>query len=105
MHEGVIIITELAQAMPKQGITGAFTYGRHFGLFEVTALYLKIPYHEVRPTAWKKNMGLTSKKLDSVTLCRRLFPQVELIPAGCRKEHDGIAEALLIAEWARRQQL
>ena len=104
-HRGTVIVTELAQAMPKQGITGAFTYGRHFGLFEVIALFLKIPYHEVRPTVWKKAMGLTSKKLDSVTLCRRLFPQVELIPAGCRKEHDGIAEALLIAEWARRHQL
>ena len=104
-YPNLVLVAELAQAMPKQGITGAFTHGRHFGLFEAAALILKAPYHEVRPNIWKKAMGLTSKKLDSITLCQRLFPAVELIPIGCKKDHDGIAESLLIGEWARRQSL
>jgi len=105
VYPNLIVVTELAQAMPKQGVTSCFSYGQHFANFEDAAIYLKIPYHEVRPAKWKKAMGLSSLKLDSVSACRRIFPAVELIPAGCRKEHDGIAEALLIAEWARQKDL
>ena len=101
----VSIVVELAQSMPKQGVTSVFNYGRHFGQFEAIAATLGIPYHEVRPGVWKKSMGLNSDKVNSITLCRRLFPGVELIPNGCRVAKDGIAEACLIAEWARRQGL
>ena len=101
-YQNLIIATELAQAMPKQGVTSCFRYGQHFAVFEDAAIHLKIPYHEVRPTIWKKAFGLTSNKKDSISACRSIFPTVELIPAGCRNEHDGIAEALLVAEWARR---
>lgn len=101
----LILVTELAQAMPKQGVTSCFRYGQHFGTFEDTAILLKLPYHEVRPAVWKKALSLTSNKMDSIKACRRIFPSVGLIPSGCRKEHDGIAEALLIAEWARRKSL
>lgn len=101
----LIIVTELSQPMPRQGTVSSFTYGRHFGTFEDAGIYLQIPYHEVRPAIWKKSMALTSSKTDSIIACRRLFPTIDLTPAGCRKEHDGIAEALLIAEWARRKNL
>lgn len=104
-YPNLVMVTELAQAMPKQGLTSTFRYARHFATFEVTAILLKIPYVEVRPAVWKKTMGLSQKKADSIAACRRLFPTVELIPKGCRIEHDGIAEALLIAEWARRKNL
>lgn len=101
----LVLVTELAQAMPKQGVTSCFRYGQHFGTFEDAAILLKIPYHEVRPTIWKKTFGLGSNKQDSSSVCRRIFPLVDLIPQGCRVEHDGIAESLLIAEWARRKYL
>ncbi len=100
-----VMVTEKSQAMPKQGIVGAFRYGAHFGIFATVAIMLQIPYHEIRPQIWKKALGLSQNKMDSITACRRIFPTVELIPAGCRKEHDGIAEALLIAEWARQKNL
>lgn len=101
----ITLVTELAQVFPKQGLVSAFRYGMHFGTFEDAAIYLGIPYVEVRPHVWKKAMGLTSRKRDSIAACRRLFPAVDLVPLGCRTEHDGIAEALLIAEWARRKNL
>jgi hypothetical protein len=62
-----------------------------------------IKYIEVRPAKWKKDMGLNSDKINSIKLCQRLFPTIELVQKGCRKPHDGMAEALLIAEWKRRQ--
>ena len=100
-----IMIVELAQPMPKQGVVSSFTYGRHFGGFEWYACMRGIRYEEVRPAKWKKDMGLNSDKINSIKLCQRLFPTVELIPKGCRKPHDGMAEALLIAEWQRRQNM
>lgn len=99
------LIVELAQPMPKQGAVSAFTYGRHFGAFEPLHVVLDIPYHEVRPGIWKKAMGLNSEKVNSINLCERIFPTVGLILPRCRVKHDGIAEALLIAEWGRRQGL
>ena len=104
-YHDLSVVSELAQAMPKQGVVSSFSYGRHFATFEDAALLMKVPYHEVRPAIWKKAMGLTSKKRDSIAACRRLFPVINLIPPGCRTEHDGVAEALLIAEWARRRNL
>ncbi len=101
----LVMVVEQSQPMPKQGIVSAFNYGRHFAIFEDTAILLKVPYHTVTPAVWKKSMHLTSDKNDSFTACRRLFPIVELIPQGCRKQHDGIAEALLVAEWGRRKNL
>lgn len=101
----LVMVTEKAQTMPKQGIASAFRYGQHFGLFETAAALLRLPYHEVTPSTWKKSMGVTSNKRDSIDLSRRIFPSVELVPAGCRNDHDGIAEALLVAEWARRRML
>ncbi len=100
-----VVVIERAQAMPKQGITSAFNYGRHFGTFEAIATCYSLPYHEVRPAAWKKDMGLNAAKIDSIKLCQRLFPSVNLIPDGCRTAKDGIAEAVLIAEWGRRKVL
>jgi hypothetical protein len=98
-----MIIVELAQPMPKQGVVSAFSYGRHFGGFEWWAAMKGMRYEEVRPAKWKKDMGLNSDKINSIKLCQRLFPSVELITGGCRKEHDGMAEALLIAEWQNRK--
>lgn len=104
-YHRLIIITEKAQAMPRQGVSSAFRYGQHFGIFEASAALLRLPYHEVSPVVWKKSMGLSSSKQVSTSVCRRLFPLVELVQPGCRNEHDGIAEALLVAEWAKRKGL
>lgn len=101
----LVMVTEKAQAMPKQGIASAFRYGVHYGIFEAIAAMLKVTYIEVSPSVWKKGMAVTSNKAESIKQCRRIFPGVELVPSGCRVEHDGMAEALLVAEWARRKRL
>jgi hypothetical protein len=38
----------------------------------------------------------------AIETVQHLFPTVNLIPDGCSVEHDGMAEALLIAEYCRR---
>jgi crossover junction endodeoxyribonuclease RuvC len=100
---GCTLAVERSQPMPKQGVTSVFTYGCHYGGFEAIAACLKLPYISIRPAEWKKAMGLNSEKTHSIIEAERLFPSVELIPPKCRKPSDGIAEALLIAEYARRK--
>lgn len=101
----LVMVVEKSQVMPKQGIVGAFRYGAHYGVFGTVANMLQIPFHEVRPAIWKRSFSLSSNKLDSINTCRKIFPKVDLTPAGCRKPSDGIAEALLIAQWARQKNL
>lgn len=50
-----------------------------------------------------KNGGLAILNGEEVQTFRRLFPGVNLIPPGCRKEHDGMAESLLMALYAKRR--
>ena len=53
---------------------------------------------------WKKEFGLNGNKQKSIEVCRKLFPDVSLLPTSrCKKSHDGMAEALLMAEYARRR--
>lgn len=99
---GIICCLEKVGAMPGQGVTSMFNFGRSFGYIKGVLESFGIPYQEITPQKWKKEFGLTGDKAKSVEVCRHLFPDVNLIPKGCRKPHDGMAEALLMAEYARR---
>lgn len=100
-------IIEQVQVMGKAfGAKAALNYGQGYGelIGILTALGVKIV--EVRPSVWKKGMGLTKEKDDSIALCERLFPEVNLLPTPrCTKPSDGMAEALLLAEYGRRNNL
>jgi crossover junction endodeoxyribonuclease RuvC len=68
---------------------------------------LKIPYHLVAPRTWQAKMhegtSGTDTKGRSIQAAQRLFPGVELRRSSrAKKDHDGKAEALLIAEYGRR---
>lgn len=103
----ITCIIEQVQVMGKSfGAKAALSYGQHYGeiIGILTALGVKVV--EVRPANWKKAMGLTKEKDDSIALCERLFPEVNLLPTPrCTKPSDGMAEALLLAEFGRRMNL
>ena len=93
---------EHVTAMPKQGVTSMFSFGENFGYIRGLLEANGIPYELVRPHKWKKEFGISDKN-QSVEVCKRLFPGVSLRRTDrCRKDHDGMAEALLMAEYARR---
>lgn len=89
-------------AMPGQGVTSMFSFGENFGWIQGVLDAFQIPYELVRPQKWKKEFSVTADKNSSIAVCQRLFPNVNLIPPKCRVPHDGSAEALLLAEYARR---
>ena len=101
--ENVLCFVEKVGAMPKQGVTSMFNFGTSFGYILGVLETNGVPYQLVPPQRWKKHFGLDGDKTKSVACCKRLFPDVCLLPTPrCTKDNDGMAEALLIAEYAKR---
>lgn len=103
-EEKVIACVEHVNAMPGQGVVSMFNFGQNFGYIRGMLEALQIPYELVRPQKWKKEFSITGKKNSSIEVCKRLFPDVSLRRTDrCRKDDDNMAEALLLAEYARRR--
>lgn len=100
----VFAAVEKVGAMPGQGVTSMFSFGQSYGFIQGVLTAFGIPYQLVPPRKWKATFGLlNTTKQDSVIVAKRLFPGVSLLPSDrCRKESDGMSDALLIAEYARR---
>ena len=95
---------EKVGAMPGQGVVSMFNFGHNLGYIEGLLQAFDIPYQLVPPQTWKKEFCVTSDKNTSIEVCRKLFPHVCLLPtARSRKTSDGMAEAMLMAEYARRR--
>lgn len=97
-------VVERVSAMPGQGVTSMFSFGTNYGFIQGLLTANRIPFEIVMPQKWKREFGVTSDKNTSITVAQRLFPEVSLMRTEkCKKPHDGIAEALLMAEFARRK--
>ena len=100
-----VACVEKVGAHPGQGVTSMFTFGQGYGYILGVLAVLGIGVQLVPPGTWKKEFSLIGKdKAVSIATCRYLFPGVKLRPTEkCRKDSDGMAEALLMAEYARRK--
>ena len=103
-NAGIIAAVEKVGAMHGQGVTSMFSFGRSLGFIEGVLSGCWISYQLVPPNVWKKSFSLIGKdKQASIETCKRLFPGINLLPSDkCKKDSDGEAESLLLAEWARR---
>ena len=89
-------LIERAQAMPKQGASSGFKYGRAVGALEAGIALCGIPMTIVEPTAWKKFHGLRGgDKEAGRQRALQLFPAAHALLA--RKKDHGRAEATLMA--------
>ena len=97
---------EKAQPMPKQGVTSCFNYGKVYGVLMAMS-WMNGSVIEVRPQEWQREFGITRAsggKERAISVAMKLFPGTSLLATErCRKAHDGMADALLIAEWCRRK--
>lgn len=108
----LMVYLEKAQTMPKQGGVSVFRYGEHYGKIQGILVALKIPHEAVHPSTWTKTMhagtsiagkGRQQAKARSLEAATRLFPGRDLrATPQSRKPHDGIVDAMLIAEYGRR---
>jgi crossover junction endodeoxyribonuclease RuvC len=87
---------ERAQAMPKQGASSGFKYGRATGSLEAVIACCEIPLTIIEPSQWKKFHQLRgSDKEAGRQRALQLFPGAHALLA--RKKDHGRAEAALIA--------
>ena len=104
-EHGIVAAVEKVGAMPGQGVTSMFSFGQSYGFILGVLAAFGIPYQLVSPRRWKGEFGLIGTvKQASVDVAKRLYPDVSLRPTDrCRKDSDGMADALLLAEFARRK--
>lgn len=104
--ETIKCVLEKVNAMPNQGVVSMFNFGQNYGFIQGVLKAYNIPFELVPPAKWKKEFSVTSDKNTSIEVAKRLFPNVNLkATERCRKDHDGMAEALLLACYAQRHML
>jgi crossover junction endodeoxyribonuclease RuvC len=87
---------ERVHSMPKQGVASSFKFGQQYGTLRGMLIGSEIPFEEVTPQRWQKALGCLTKgdKNVSKAKAQQLFPHLKITHA--------VADALLIAEYARR---
>lgn len=95
---------ERVNAMPGQGVKSMFSFGENYGFIRGLLQAFNVSYETVPPQKWKKEFSLGRDKKASIKTAKRLYPEVSLRPTErCKVDNDGMAEALLLAEYARRK--
>jgi crossover junction endodeoxyribonuclease RuvC len=91
------VVIEKVGAMPGQGVSSMFNFGRSAGIIEGVVAAMQFPSTYVTPAIWTKAVGRAAGKDASRMRAMELFPA----QAGCfkRAKDDGRADAALIAYW------
>jgi crossover junction endodeoxyribonuclease RuvC len=101
-------ILEQQHPMPKQGVTSMFSIGYGFGALKQCLVDFAIPHEVVRAQVWQKEFGISGRngntKVQALQICQSLFPDLNLLATEkSKKPHEGIVDAVLIAEFAKRR--
>lgn len=98
-----VAVLEQPFALPMEARQTTLAIGRNAGIIEGVLAALGIPYESIRPDKWKPAMGLPKGALKDASRARAMALFPALAERLSRKKDDGRAEALLLAEWRRRQ--
>ena len=107
-----ICCLEKVSAMPGQGVTSMFTFGKNVGYIQGVLEANCIGYQEISPPVWKKEFGCNlgknfspkERKQADIDACKKLYPNVSLRKsARCTTDSDGFADAILLATYAKRK--
>ena len=103
----MVAVIEKVWAMPSgsgaaMGVSSAFSFGMGYGALKMALTGNGIPFTEVPPRKWQESMGCslsgktpkTEKKNHNKAVAQKLFPDVKVT--------HNLADALLIASYARR---
>lgn len=97
-----LVCVELQGARPGQGPAGTFTTGKNYGRLLGGFEMLQVPIQIVTAGKWQRAiLGKSSKdKTRAINYVRTRWPEVDLKPGSKRTYHDGVADAMCIAEYA-----
>lgn len=96
-HHPDHVVVEKVTAMPGNGATSMFSFGRSFGVIEGIVGAFEIPATYVMPSVWTKGIGRGLGKDASRARACELYPQHQQKFA--RVKDDGRADAVLIGAW------
>ncbi len=87
---------EAVHSMPAQGVSSSFKFGRNYGFLRGVIVALRIPFQEVSPQRWQKELQCMTHGDKNISKARaqQLFPSLRITHA--------VADAILIAEFCRR---
>ena len=92
------VIIEQVSAMPGQGVTSMFNFGRSFGILKGICSAMQLPMYFVRPAKWKKYYNLINSEKDaSRTRAIEIFPSFSSQLS--KKKDSNKADAILIASF------
>jgi crossover junction endodeoxyribonuclease RuvC len=98
-HELKALIEQVG-AMPGQGVTSMFTFGRNYGFLRGVLISLGIPVFEVRPQVWQKTAGASPRtKEEKKTAFKKRLKEKAQQYFPDQKITDDTADAALIARW------
>lgn len=91
-------VIEDVSAMPRQGVSSTFRFGRAAGTIEGALGALGLPLVFVKPNQWKRDLKLQHRSPDALRgICIQTWP--DKADAFSRKKDHDRAEAALIALW------
>jgi crossover junction endodeoxyribonuclease RuvC len=97
MYMPTHVVVEKVSAMPGQGVTSMFSFGRSFGVIEGIVGAFEIPATYVMPAVWTKGIGRGLGKDASRARACELYPAHQ--KSFARVKDDGRADAVLIGAW------
>lgn len=102
--KGATVCIEQVHSLPREGVKSVWSFGQTYGWLLGVLDAVGLSYQTVPPNLWKKDFSLLrAEKKQSIEVCKRLFPGVELRRTEkCRTDDDNMADAALICEYARR---
>jgi hypothetical protein len=109
----VYAVIESVHAMPRQGVSSSFKFGKGYGFLRGCLVASRTMFQETTPQRWQKALGVvpcgkTETKAQFKTRLlqktQNLFPEVPLWKTPRSKGVQlSVCDALLIAEYSRRQ--
>jgi crossover junction endodeoxyribonuclease RuvC len=101
------VYLERVNAMKGWGAGSSWRFGSGWGLVQGIAVGLGVPLELVLPKRWQRSIlgGESNDKGRAIAWVKRRWPDVDLAPGRRTKPHDGLADALCLAEFGRRLNL
>ena len=93
-HAPTHVYIEAGRAMPRQGVSSMFRYGRVCGAVEGVVAACRTPVTMIEPTVWKRHLKLNSSKEDCRARAIQLLPDAAGELQRVKDHHK--AEAILL---------
>lgn len=100
--EPVYVCLERVGARPDQGVTSMFNFGFGYGVLTGISHCFSKDVKSVTPQKWKKTvLSDDHTKGGAIEYVNNFFPYVNLMPGRKKVPHDGMADAMCIAQYCK----